>query len=534
MQLIFHLKGVDLLKQGIMEIKWMTSKKALKQERFRLLLCLFLMFPFLLLSAQKQKDMEVKDRKPSVAGMFYEGDSAALHQHLQRLFEEAKAPVRQSDVAAVIVPHAGYVFSGGVAASGFNQISPEAQYERVFLIGSSHRMAFEGASVYTRGDYITPLGKVDVDEEVTRHLAESSSVFSADPAPHMEEHSLEVELPFLQHHLKHPFKLVPIVMGPHDASTPADVAHQLRPWFKPGNLFVISTDFSHYPDYEDAREVDSITARAILSNDPDELIRALEQNKRKHIDGLATSLCGWTSVLTLMHLTKDRENISYQDIEYKNSGDCRFGDKDKVVGYHAIAVYRDETGEKKNDSEFSLNQEEKQWLLDRAYQTLKKVVKGESPSFDDQEIPGRLKTPAGAFVSLYKEGELRGCIGHFGEDKPLVETVEEMTKAAAMNDPRFNPVGPDEVGDITIEISVLTPMKSVDDISEIEPGKHGIYIKKGAHSGTFLPQVADKTGWGREELLGHCARDKAGLGWNGWKEAEVYTYQALVFRDSEH
>lgn len=308
---------------------------------------LFVMFSSMLLSAQKQENMEVKDRKPAVAGMFYEEDSAALEKHLQRLFDEAKAPVRDAEVAAVIAPHAGYVFSGGVAASAFNQISPDAKYDRVFLIGSSHRKAFEGASVYTQGDYITPLGKVEVDQEVARHLVESSSVVSDDPSPHKEEHSLEVQLPFLQHHLKHPFKLVPIVVGPHDASSPSDLAHLLDPWFKPGNLFVISTDFSHYPPYEKAREVDSLTAKAILSNDPSELNRRLERNKFQNIEGLATSLCGWTSVLTLMHLTKDKDDLEYVDVEYKNAGDSRMGDKDKVVGYHAISVFRENEKKKK-------------------------------------------------------------------------------------------------------------------------------------------------------------------------------------------
>ncbi|MGM0377416.1 MAG: AmmeMemoRadiSam system protein A [Bacteroidota bacterium] len=148
---------------------------------------------------------------------------------------------------------------------------------------------------------------------------------------------------------------------------------------------------------------------------------------------------------------------------------------------------------------------------------------------DASDVPSALKTSAGAFVSLYKNGKLRGCIGHFGEDKPLYEVVEKMTRAAALDDPRFNPVSPEEIDDIKVEISVLTPMRKVDDVSEIKPGKHGILIRKGSRSGTFLPQVADKTGWGREELLGHCARDKAGLAWDGWKEAEVFVYEAIVF-----
>lgn len=497
--------------------------------RYVMGLCCFFILFLSKLSAQNEDAMEVKDRKPAVPGMFYEGDSSALEKHLQKLFEEAESPVSDQDVAAVIAPHAGYVFSGGVAASAFNQIPSDTKYERVFLIGSSHRMGFEGASIYTRGDYISPLGRVEVDQEVARQLVESSGVISADPAPHLEEHSLEVQLPFLQYHLEHPFKLVPIVMGPHDATGTEEVARLLEPWFRPGNLFVISTDFSHYPPYEDAEEVDRITADAILANDPDKLIRTLEQNKRRRIDGLATSLCGWTSVLTLLRITDDKDDIQFSDIEYKNSGDSRHGDKAKVVGYHAIVAFRKSRDQEGSDDNFSLNQEEKQWLLGRAHNSLKKLVKGEEPSEPGEEMPRKLDSHAGAFVSLYKDEKLRGCIGHFQQDMPLWKVIDRMTGAAALHDLRFPPVDPDEVDDISIEISVLTPMRKVNDVSEIEPGKHGIVVEKEGRSGTFLPQVADKTGWGREELLGHCARDKAGLERDEWKDADIYVYEALVF-----
>lgn len=481
-------------------------------------------------SAQNRNAMEVKDRVPAVAGMFYEGDSASLKEHLSKLFDQAKLPVCDGEVAALIVPHAGYIYSGGVAASGFNQIPENAEYENVFLIGSSHRMAFNGASVYTKGDYLTPLGRVEVNRELAEKLVESSSVISDYTAPHIEEHSLEVELPFLQYHLKKPFRLIPIIMGPQDASGARKTAEVLKPYFKPDNLFVISTDFSHYPEYEDAKEVDKKTAEAILKNEPRLLLKTLEENRKLGIEGLATSLCGWTSVLTLLYLTEDNNNLDFCHIEYKNSGDARYGDASRVVGYNAIAVFRKKET-KNDDNGFSLNEDEKEWLLKRARQTLNLVVRGESPGEPEGEISGTLKIGAGAFVSIYKDGKLRGCIGNFGSSAPLWKVVDRMTASAALNDSRFLPVTPDEVDEITIEISVLTPMKKIDDISEIIPGKHGIVVEKDGRSGTFLPQVARKTGWGLEELLGHCARDKAGLGWEGWKDADIYVYEALVFRE---
>ena len=156
-------------------------------------------------------------------------------------------------------------------------------------------------------------------------------------------------------------------------------------------------------------------------------------------------------------------------------------------------------------------------------------------SLDGKRIAGpttltaTLKQKCGAFVSLHKQGRLRGCIGHFGEDVPLYEIVAEMARAAAFEDPRFMPVTKDELDDIDIEISVLTPMRRIKSLDEFQLHKHGIYIKKGYRSGTFLPQVADEVNWSKEEFVGHCAQDKAGIGWDGWKDAELYVYEAIVF-----
>ena len=140
-----------------------------------------------------------------------------------------------------------------------------------------------------------------------------------------------------------------------------------------------------------------------------------------------------------------------------------------------------------------------------------------------------LSSKCGAFVSLHKQGHLRGCIGHFGEDTPLHEIVAEMARAAAFEDPRFMPVTRDELDDLDIEISVLTPMRRIQSLDEFELHRHGIYIRKGYRSGTFLPQVADEVNWTKEEFVGHCSQDKAGLGWDGWRDAELYVYEAIVF-----
>jgi AmmeMemoRadiSam system protein A len=206
---------------------------------------------------------------------------------------------------------------------------------------------------------------------------------------------------------------------------------------------------------------------------------------------------------------------------YQNSGDIDDHDHSRVVGYHAFAILR---GEKKA---FSLSDEEKQMLKKIAYESIKDSLDGKE--YQGGKVPEILQQRCGAFVSLHKHGQLRGCIGHFGEDTPLHEMVAEMARAAAFEDPRFMPVTRDELDDLDIEISVLTPMRRIHSLDEFELHRHGIYIRKGYRSGTFLPQVADEVNWTKEEFVGHCSQDKAGLGWEGWRDAELFVYEAIVF-----
>ena len=155
----------------------------------------------------------------------------------------------------------------------------------------------------------------------------------------------------------------------------------------------------------------------------------------------------------------------------------------------------------------------------------------EKKDFDAEDLTPypALNERCGAFVSLHQDGRLRGCIGHFGEDTRLADIVAEMARAAAFEDPRFPRLRPEELGYTDIEISVLTPMRRIHSIDEFQLHRHGIYIRKGRRAGTFLPQVADEVDWTKEEFLGHCSRDKAGLGWDGWRDAELYVYEAIVF-----
>ncbi|MCF8303543.1 MAG: AmmeMemoRadiSam system protein A, partial [Bacteroidales bacterium] len=362
-------------------------------------------------------------------------------------------------------------------------------------------------------------------------LISENGLFDYHPSAHSGEHSLEVQLPFLQYKLKNDFQIVPIVIGTHDKEECKKMAETLKPYFNKNNLFVISSDFSHYPHYEAAKEVDQITANAITSNSPQSLVETLASNSQKGIANLATSLCGWSSVLTLMNMTSGMDSINYHQVLYKNSGDAGITDRSQVVGYYAIAV---SLGEEEESSGFHLSEQDKTQLLTIARKTISSYITlGKIPEFKPDQFSPKLLTKCGAFVTLHKGGELRGCIGQFTPSKPLYMVIRENAISASTKDTRFFPVQPDEVDELEIEVSVLTPLKKIESIDEFKLGKHGIYIKNGKRSGTLLPQVAQSTGWSLEEFLGHCAKDKAGLAWDGWKDSDLYTYEAIIFKESD-
>jgi AmmeMemoRadiSam system protein B/AmmeMemoRadiSam system protein A len=496
-------------------------------SRVFLTLIFGLLFCFVDCSSQ---DKQI-DRQPAVAGQFYPADRGELEKLLGQLYARAAASKNLKDVVALISPHAGYIYSGITAASAFNQISPEKEYETIFIIGSSHHLAFEGASIYTQGNFITPLGPILVNTTIVQNILKNNAVFSNRMDAHTREHSLEVQLPLLQYRLKKKFSFVPIVIGTQSTEICQRIADALRPYVQLKNLFVISTDFSHYPSDTDARIVDKATADAIISNSPLNLIKTITNNEQKRIPQLATSLCGWTSVLTLLYMTEKNPLVEFTHIEYKNSGDSNYGEKNRVVGYHAIAV---SLQKKKERQAFILSDQDKRVLLKIARKTvIQYVSERKKPAVDEKTLSQVLKKNCGAFVTLKKHGNLRGCIGRFEPDEPLYKIVQDMAIASSTQDYRFSPVDPNEMPELEIEISVLTPMQRISTVEEVELGRHGIYIRKGNRSGTFLPQVATETGWTKEEFLGHCAQDKAGIGWNGWKEAEMFVYEALVFSEKE-
>jgi AmmeMemoRadiSam system protein B/AmmeMemoRadiSam system protein A len=476
------------------------------------------------------------DRQPAVAGRFYTADKESLKKELTNLFAECKKTGEDLNTRAIITPHAGYVFSGKIAASAFSVTSRSTGYKNIFIIGSSHIMAFEGASVYNTGDFITPLGRAVVNREIGDNLKKDNSVFDFPTTAHLRDHCLEVQIPFIQYYYTITPKIVPIIIGTTSTSTIKKIAEALKPYFTPENLFVISSDFSHYPSYEDGNKTDNATATALVTGDPAVFLGAIKKNSSSSINGLETSMCGWTSGLALLNLAGGNSNLEFKKIDYCNSGDSPYGNKDEVVGYHAIVLTekkKNSGGQQNTGDEFSFTKDEEELLFSIARNSIKaKLSDDKKYIIDEKKITDALKRPLGAFVTLKINGVLRGCIGRFVSTDPLYDVVRVSALSSAFEDPRFPALTRSEYDKVDVEITVLGPMKKINNISEIKLGKHGIYIKKDFRSGTMLPQVATEYGWTVEEFLGYTSRDKAGIGWDGWKSADLYIYEGLVLEEN--
>ena len=473
-------------------------------------------------------------RKPAVAGSFYPSSARELNAMLGAWMQlaEGKAP------QAIIVPHAGYVFSGEVAASAFSRIPKGRAYKRIFLLGPSHRVGFIGASVDTLYSFAeTPLGKVSIDTAVGKELiGRGDGVFTFRADAHDREHCLEVQLPFLQTVFGEVPPVIPIVIGTQRLPVLQALAETLEPWFTEENLFVISSDFSHYPAYDDACKSDLYLADTISDGGLDEFLEALARIRKMDYSGEDTAACGACAIAVLLELMdkQGRDRFSVEHLMYRNSGDSPYGDKGAVVGYNAFAVTRHTEAAKKEPTDhlFQFSQEEKAAMTATARKAILTSLRLEN-EIDDTPIGILTKKGYGVFVTLYLNGRLRGCIGRFTSSDSLQATIREMARSAAFSDPRFPSLSRSEAHRVKIEVSVLSPLKKISSIDEFKLGRDGIYMIKGPHHGTFLPQVAEETGWTSEEFLGHCARDKAGIGWDGWKDAELYTYQTEVVKETE-
>jgi len=465
-------------------------------------------------------------RKPAVAGTFYPKDKNELIKSVDLYLDNVKKVDLKGRLLAIIVPHAGYVYSGQVAAYGFKELQ-DINFKKIIIISPSHYVGFDGISVYNKGSFETPMGLVRIDEELADRLIQKSERFIFYPESHKKEHAIEVELPFLQRiYGKRDFKIVPITMGNPVLEDTKILSDALYDVIDEDTLLIVSADLSHYHAYDKAVQLDTSGISAIEKLDAEWLLEQLRSG--------ASEIDAPIAVLATIDLA-NRYGAKARILKYANSGDVT-GDKSRVVGYSSIAIYIPDELEKKGEmimKDEYLNKEERKKLISIAKGSIVAAVTGERQA-DIQVSEARLKENCGAFVTIKKHGQLRGCIGYIQAVKPLHETVKDVAKSAAINDYRFSPVSKGELGDIELEISVLTPLKRISDVKEIEVGKHGLVMKRGFNSGLLLPQVPTEYGWDRETFLEHTCL-KAGLSKDSWKDesTEIYIFSAEVFSEKD-
>jgi AmmeMemoRadiSam system protein B/AmmeMemoRadiSam system protein A len=479
-------------------------------------------------------------RRTAVAGMFYPGEAGQLAADIDGYLDAAEAAGSGDleGVIGLISPHAGYMYSGAVAGKAYAAVRGRS-YDSVIVVAPSHRFPFRGASVFGGDGYETPLGVVPVDRELADAITDPDQGIGYEPRAHASEHSLEVQVPFLQRTLGD-FRIVPIVMG--DQAEPvvrrlaARVADAVRESGK-RVLLVASTDLSHYHDHDTAVELDSHILDAVGDFDPEGLLASLARGE--------CEACGGGPSATVMMAARELGARSSSVVGYATSGDVT-GDRAQVVGYMAAVLYGApapdaDGGDASNGSETrdvteapaapyeGLTENERAALLSLARRSIHAKFTGSWPPPIEFTSPA-LQTDCGAFVTLEKHGALRGCIGYVVGVKPLEQTVMEMAVQAAFEDPRFPPLAVDEFKDVSIEISVMSPLTEVTDVSEIDVGRHGLVIRGGGRSGLLLPQVATDQGWDRETFLEHTCM-KAGLPPDSWKRdgVTILKFSAEVF-----
>lgn len=476
-------------------------------------------------------------RPPAVAGSFYPSRAAQLIQELDTLLAQVRA---NGTCRAIIAPHAGYIFSGRTAAHAFVQLPPDCQ--RVILLGPSHYRSFAGGALpspYLR-TFATPLGEVELDEEALR-ISRESPLFSGPASAHDPEHCLEVELPFLQRCTPNA-RVVPILVGNQTTlEETSQMAKVLAPLIREHTAVVVSSDFTHHGrayGYLVFQETPELGKRLRLRAERTAQ-RAAEMDVRgfwHQVTVSDDSICGFRPIAVLLQLLAHTFSGQGRVLHVSTSGEVS-GDWHQVVTYAAVG-YSGQFGPWREEPEPSLgilNRQEREALLSLARATMDTHFTREEQLalwFAHHPLTPNLLAPAGAFVTLHtKERALRGCIGSLQSLGSLVDTVIHCAKSVLF-DPRFPPVRYQELEQLEIEVSVLSPITTVPGPEAIRLGEHGVVLKKGPATAVFLPQVARETGWSLETFLSRLAQ-KAGLPANAWPQAELAVFTAQVFGEEE-
>ncbi|GJQ60380.1 MAG: AmmeMemoRadiSam system protein B [Candidatus Scalindua sp. AMX11] len=505
---------------------------------FCLLICLTASLFSLERDALSEQDiLQTKNiREPAVAGRFYPGTAVELRKQVKALLDEGRTEDVRSKPIAIISPHAGYQYSGSVAAYGYRTIVGY-DYKRVIVIAPSHYSRYIGASILDVSYYKTPLGLVKLAQGICNNLINNPPMIGTLKNAHMREHSLETQLPFLQETIKD-FELIPILVSKLNNETIDFLAEKIKPFVDEDTLIVVSSDFTHYgPAYdyvpkfkegdvkENIKKLDQGAFERILAKDLSGFIRYKQATR--------ITACGFMPIALLLKLLPS--DAQGKLLQYDTSGN-QTGNFENSVSYASIVFTRGEKRSSLLDETSGLSKPEQETLLKVARETLDTYVRERRlPDLESEKhkITQKLNEKRGVFVTLNKNGNLRGCIGHIIPRKPLILAVMDNTVNSSTNDVRFGQVNEDELEEIEIDISVLSAIKKIDTPENFIPGKHGIIIRKLGASAVFLPQVATEQGWNREDTLCHLCK-KAGLPSFAWQEddMEFFVFSAEVFHEN--
>ena len=491
----------------------------------RILFALMIAFVFSAGSATAETG---RVREPRYGGRngFYPADPTELRDMIADLTQKAKQTATGlppgTCLRALILPHAGYIYSGWTAAHA-GPVLADRSARKIILLGPDHRIGFRNGAVSPAAYFRTPLGMIPVADKDRRQLI-NSGLFRDIEASDLAEHSLEVVLPLLQYYGK-PFELVPIVLGPCNTEKIASV---IAPMVDEETLIVVSSDLSHYLTYEQAVAFDAETLQIILHGETDKLLADSHR------------ACGRYPMAVLLQIARENDWKPVL-LHYSNSGDTA-GSRSRVVGYAAMAFYEENDMNHSESQTESLTDEQGLALVRLARQTIREALDLRLDEDAAKTLAKKLQEKTfqinrGTFVTLHKDGALRGCIGSLAPYDPLAESVRKNAVNAAFRDPRFPSVTPQEMDQLDIEVSILTSPRSLDYndpadlMSKLRAGIDGLIIRKGGASATFLPQVWKQLPQPAEFLSHLCM--KAGLPADAWKtmDIEVQTYQVQYFEE---
>lgn len=476
-------------------------------------------------------------RRPVVAGQWYPHQPETLAQTVDTLLNLAE-PI-DGQPLGLVVPHAGYAFSGAVAASGFRQLW-DGDYQVAVIIAADHRPPLsQPIAVWATGGFATPLGVVPIDEPLAAALIAADPRIRVDPAAHLNEHPIEIELPFLQRVCPN-CRIIPILMSSADDETVEILTTALLKVLpKHGVVVIASSDLAHYPKFEDAVRVDQTTLAAIETGRPAEVRAATAQMIAEGVSNLKTCACGLGPIFVTMGVAAGLGADTTTLLHYANSGHSPRGSMDKVVGYGAVMMWRYQP--------LTLTSEQQQNLLKRARTAITNYLQSTSMP-DWPPLDSALLRRAGAFVTLRSPEKgpadrleplsgaapvlkLRGCMGHVTADLPLYQAIQNVAISAATADPRLPPVTLEALDDIVIEISILSPLRRITRLEDIEIGRHGLLISQNERRGLLLPEVAEHAGWDRQTFLENLCR-KAQLPPQAWQQgAALYGFTTLKFKE---